>query len=166
MRMPIDGPHACAALFAALGRSQSHWLTALPATLGSGAGARRGPLGAWRLAGPLRHPARRPGRAMRADPERGRRGPLRCRAERDHARDRDQKSRLMRVVAPLGVLLPSGLASSSTMSMRPCRFRALPAQWLRRRGRAGGQAARPTQDREDRDLHHLRNPRRRSSASR
>ena len=50
--------------------------------------AGRRPLGAQRLAGPLRHPAGRPGRAMRADPERDRRRPRQCRPHRDRAQDR------------------------------------------------------------------------------
>ena len=49
---------------------------------------RRGALGPWRLADPLRHPAGRPGRAMRPDPERGSRGPLQRRPHRDRAEDR------------------------------------------------------------------------------
>ena len=50
----------------------------------------------------------------------------------------DQKSRLMRVVAPLGVLLPSGLGPQDRQGRhRPRRLRALPAQWLRRRGGHG-----------------------------
>jgi invasion protein IalB len=51
----------------------------------------------------------------------------------------DQKSRLMRVVAPLGVLLPSGLGLKidNQARRRPRRFRALSAQWLRRRSGHG-----------------------------
>src|SRR5688572_6863022 len=43
----------------------------------------RGAFGPWRLADPLRHPAGRPGRAMRPDPERGSRGPLQRGPDRD-----------------------------------------------------------------------------------
>jgi hypothetical protein len=50
----------------------------------------------------------------------------------------DQKSKLMRVVAPLGVLLPSGLGG----------------------GGNGRQAPGPAPHRQDRDFHHFRDPRR------
>ena len=47
----------------------------------------------------------------------------------------DQKSRLMRVLAPLGVLLPSGPRPEDRQDRRrPRRVRALPAERLRRRG--------------------------------
>ena len=53
----------------------------------------------------------------------------------------DQKSRLMRVVAPFGVLLPSGLGLKlDNVGRRPGRLRPLPAQWLRCRSRDGRQA--------------------------
>jgi invasion protein IalB len=53
----------------------------------------------------------------------------------------DQKSRLMRVLAPLGVLLPSGLGLKIDNRRRPRRLRALPAQRLRGRSADGRKAA-------------------------
>ena len=53
--------------------------------------ARHGALGPQRLADPLRHAARRPGRAMRADPKRHRGGSAQYRADRDHPEDRRQE---------------------------------------------------------------------------
>lgn len=74
----------------------------------------------------------------------------------------DQKSRLMRVVAPLGVLLPSGLGLKlDNQDVGRAGFCQMPAQWLRRRGRDGRQAARPDQERQDRDVHYFRDPGRR-----
>ena len=69
----------------------------------------------------------------------------------------DQKSRLMRVVAPLGVLLPSGLGLKlDNVDVGRAGFvRCLPER-LRRRSRDGRQAARPIEGRQDRDVHHLR----------
>ena len=56
----------------------------------------------------------------------------------------DQKSRLMRVLAPLGVLLPSGLGLKVDNSRcRPRRLRALSAERLRCRSRDGRQAGHP-----------------------
>src|SRR5437016_12692990 len=55
---------------------------------GGGPRARRGTLGPWRLADPLRYPAGRAGRAMRPDPERGSRRPLQRRSHRDRAENR------------------------------------------------------------------------------
>ena len=50
----------------------------------------------------------------------------------------DKKTRIMRVIAPPGVLLPSGLGLKiDNAEHRPGRFRALRAQRLRRRGRHG-----------------------------
>ena len=75
-----------------------------------GAGKIRcGQIGSWRLADPLRHASWRAIGTMRADAERDGGGPAQCRADRYRVKTADQKSRLMRVVAPLGVLLPSGL---------------------------------------------------------
>ena len=68
----------------------------------------------------------------------------------------DQKSKLMRVVAPLGVLLPSGLGLEDRPDRyRPRRLRALPAERLHRRSGDGRRAVAETAQRQDRDLHHL-----------
>ena len=71
----------------------------------------------------------------------------------------DQKSRLMRVVAPLGVLLPSGLGLKlDNVDVGRAGFvRCLPngcvAEVVMDDKLLG-----PAQDRQDRDLHHLRDP--------
>ena len=123
-------------------RAAAHSASALAAaimvTLVCGTGAARTRrarcVGAWRLADPLRHPARRPGRAMRPDPERHGGGSAQYRPDRDHPEDRRQeKSRIMRVIAPPGVLLPSGLGlkvdnaeSAGPASCAACRTAASP----------------------------------------
>ena len=62
----------------------------------------------------------------------------------------DQKSRLMRVVAPLGVLLPSGLGLKIDQAdIGRAGFRALPAQRLHRRSGYGRRTAQETAHRQD-----------------
>ena len=68
----------------------------------------------------------------------------------------DQKSKLMRVVAPLGVLLPSGLGLKlDNQGRRPRRFCPMPAEWLRRGSCDGREAARPVSHRQDGDLYYF-----------
>ena len=101
-----------------------------------GAGAGHGEIGSRRLAGPLRHPAGRAGRAMRPDPERDRRGPPECRPDRHRAEDRrpeepaDARARAARRAAAV-----RARAEDRQDRRRPRRLRALPAERLRRRGR-------------------------------
>ena len=62
----------------------------------------------------------------------------------------DQKSKLMRVVAPLGVLLPSGLGLKlDNQDVGRAGFRPLPAQWLRGGSGDGREAARAAQERQN-----------------
>ena len=84
------GRHGCHARDRGVSRLRAAAAGACRLSLAAGgrSGAGRGQVGAWRLADPLRHAARRAGRAMRADPERDRRGPRQCRPHRDRAEDR------------------------------------------------------------------------------
>ena len=68
----------------------------------------------------------------------------------------DRKARLMRVIAPLGVLLPSGVGlKNRRRGSRPPQFSAVPRQWLHRPTRHRRQAARQAEDWKDRDAGHL-----------
>ena len=79
----------------------------------------------------------------------------------------DGKSRLLRVVAPLGVLLPAGpRAQDRPGRCRPRRLRALPDHGLRRRGRDGGHPDRPAQEAARPRRSSSSRRRRRASASR
>ena len=79
----------------------------------------------------------------------------------------DQKSRLMRVVAPLGVLAAVGAGPEDRQRRRrPRRLRALPAQRLRRRSGHGRQADQADAHRPDLDLHHFPDARGRHRLSR
>ena len=109
--------------------------------------------------------ARRAERSMRADAERHRGRLAQCGPYGDRAETADQKSRLMRVVAPLGILLPSGLGLKITirMSAAPASSNACPTA-------ASPEIAIDDTDhciaqRSYLDLHHLNRPRK-ASASR
>ena len=68
----------------------------------------------------------------------------------------DQKSKLMRVVAPLGVLLPSGLGLKlDNQDVGRAGLCPLPAQWLRGRSGDGRQAARAARSRQDGDFYYF-----------
>ena len=62
----------------------------------------------------------------------------------------------MRVIAPLGVLLPPGVSLRiDDAGRRPSELPAVPRQRLRRPARHGRQAHRQAEDRQDRDARHL-----------
>ena len=68
----------------------------------------------------------------------------------------DRKARLMRVIAPLGVLLPPGVGLRiDDQDFGPAQFSPVPRQRLHRPGRHRRQAARQAEDRQDRDARHL-----------
>ena len=73
----------------------------------------------------------------------------------------DNKSRVLRVIAPLGVLLPAGLGPDHRQAgRRPGRLRALPAARLLRRGGDGRQPDAAIAHRAERHLHYFPDARR------
>jgi invasion protein IalB len=83
---------------------------AASASLSAGAAAaRQGQVDPRRLVDHLRYAGGRHSRAMRDDAERRRRGPAGDRPLGGGAAHADNKAEILRVLAPLGVLLPNGL---------------------------------------------------------
>src|SRR5262249_39321474 len=109
-----------------------------------------------RLASPLRHTTRRPGRAVRTDPKRHRGGSRQRRPHRNRAQDcRSEepphaRSRARRRVASIG-------PRTEDRSGRrwPRRLRPLPTQRMRCRGGHGRQLDQAATQRPDSDIHHL-----------
>lgn len=76
---------------------------------GATAAARHAEVDAWRMVGHLRQAGRRIRRTMRADAERDCRRPPGSRPSVVILKTADRKSRILRILAPLGVLLKDGM---------------------------------------------------------
>src|SRR6185437_3152793 len=99
---------------------------------------------------------------MRPDPERRRGRPRQCRPHRHCSQDRRSKEQIDARRCSTWRVAPLRTGAEDRPSRYwPCRLSSLPAQWLHRRSRHGRRADQKIAHRQDRNIHHLPDARRR-----